>query len=63
MLENPGQDNHDRRVIAFINEMKTAFSDTKLVALVATNQDPSKVYNAVLSMLQAHPNLAVLFMP
>lgn len=43
--------------------MKTAFPNTKLVARAATNQDPSKAYNAVLSMLQAHPNLAVLFMP
>ncbi|NMP26523.1 sugar ABC transporter substrate-binding protein [Rahnella sp. SAP-1] len=63
VLENPGQDNHDRRVSAFINEMKTAFPQTQLVARAATNQDPSKAYNAVLSILQAHPNLAVLFMP
>lgn len=63
VLENPGQDNHDRRVSAFINEMKSAFPQTKLVARAATNQDPSKAYNAVLSMLQANPNLSVLFMP
>jgi monosaccharide ABC transporter substrate-binding protein, CUT2 family (TC 3.A.1.2.-) len=63
VLENPGQDNHDRRVTAFINEMKTAFPDSKLVARAATNQDPSKAYNAVLSMLQAHPNLKGIFMP
>ncbi|WP_343552012.1 substrate-binding domain-containing protein [Pantoea sp.] len=63
VLENPGQDNHDRRVTAFINEMKAAFPDSKLVARAATNQDPSKAYNAVLSMLQAHPNLKGIFMP
>ena len=63
VLENPGQDNHDRRVTAFINEMKTAFPDSKLVARAATNQDPSKAYNAVLSMLQANPNLKGIFMP
>ena len=63
VLENPGQDNHDRRVTAFINEMKSAFPDSKLVARAATNQDPSKAYNAVLSMLQANPNLKGIFMP
>lgn len=63
VLENPGQDNHDRRVSAFIEEMKTAFPDSKLVARAATNQDPSKAYNAVLSMLQANPNLKGIFMP
>ncbi|WP_413738079.1 substrate-binding domain-containing protein [Sodalis sp. RH21] len=63
VLENPGQDNHDRRVSSFIDEMKTQYPDIKLVARAATNQDPSKAYNAVLSILQAHPNLTVLFMP
>jgi len=63
VLENPGQDNHDRRVTAFINEMKAAFPDSKLVARAATNQDPSKAYNAVLSILQANPNLKGIFMP
>ncbi|ORM68950.1 substrate-binding domain-containing protein [Pantoea rwandensis] len=63
VLENPGQDNHDRRVTAFVNEMKAAFPDSKLVARAATYQDPSKAYNAVLSMLQAHPNLKGIFMP
>lgn len=63
VLENPGQDNHDRRVSAFIAEMKAAFPDSKLVARAATNQDPSKAYNAVLSMLQANPNLQGIFMP
>lgn len=63
VLENPGQDNHDRRVSAFIAEMKTAFPQSKLVARAATNQDPSKAYNAVLSMLQANPDLKGLFMP
>jgi len=63
VLENPGQDNHDRRVTAFVNEMKAAFPDSKLVARAATYQDPSKAYNAVLSMFQAHPNLKGIFMP
>lgn len=63
VLENPGQDNHDRRVSAFVEEMKTAFPGSKLVARAATNQDPSKAYNAVLSMLQANPNLKGIFMP
>lgn len=63
VLENPGQDNHDRRVAAFINRMKTKHPGMKLVGRAASNQDPNKAYQAVLSMAQANPNLAALFMP
>jgi ribose transport system substrate-binding protein len=63
ILENPGQDNHDKRVAAFIKRMETKYPDIKLVARAASNQDPTKAYNAVLSMAQAHPNLGALFMP
>ncbi|MDQ0393331.1 substrate-binding domain-containing protein [Labrys monachus] len=63
VLENPGQDNHDRRVSAFIEEMTQKHPKMKLVARAATNQDPTKAYTAVQSMAQAHPNLKAVFMP
>lgn len=63
ILENPGQDNHDKRVSAFIARMEEKYPDIKLVARAASNQDPTKAYNAVLTMAQAHPDLGALFMP
>lgn len=63
VLENPGQDNHDKRVAAFIARMEEKYPDIKLVARAASNQDPTKAYNAVLTMAQAHPDLGALFMP
>ncbi len=63
VLENPGQDNHDRRVSSFIQEMKDKFPNMKLVARAATNQDANKAYAAVQSMAQAHPGLGAVFMP
>ena len=63
VLENPGQDNHDRRIAAFINRMKTKHPGMKLVGRAASNQDPNKAYQAVLSLAQANPNLGALFMP
>ena len=63
ILENPGQDNHDKRVVAFIARMTEKYPDIKLVGRAATNQDPTKAYQAVLSMAQANPNLGALFMP
>ncbi len=63
VLENPGQDNHDRRVTSFIQEMKDKYPKMKLVARAASNQDPNKAYAALQSMAQAHPNLGAVFMP
>lgn len=63
ILENPGQDNHDRRVAAFVKRMGEKHPGIKLVARAPSNQDPTKAYNAVLSMAQANPNLGALFMP
>lgn len=63
VLENPGQDNHDRRVAAFVNRMKSKHPGMKLVGRAASNQDPNKAYQAVLSMAQANPGLGALFMP
>ncbi len=63
VLENPGQDNHDRRVNAFINRMKAKHPGMKLVGRAASNQDPNKAYQATLSLAQANPNLGALFMP
>lgn len=63
VLENPGQDNHDLRISAFINRMDTKYPGMKLVARAATNQEPAKAYNAVQSMIQAHPDLGAVWMP
>lgn len=63
VLENPGQDNHDRRIAAFIERMESNWPDMELVARAASNQDPTRAYNAVLTMAQANPNLGAVFMP
>lgn len=63
VLENPGQDNHDRRIAAFIGRMEEKWPDMRLVGRAASNQDPTKAYNAVLSIAQANPNLGAVFMP
>ncbi len=63
VLENPGQDNHDRRTNGFIQAIETKYPDIKVVGRVAVNQDPNKGYNAVLTLAQAHPNLGAVFMP
>nr|WP_240804468.1 substrate-binding domain-containing protein [Qingshengfaniella alkalisoli] len=63
VLENPGQDNHDLRISAFINRMEENWPDMELVARAASNQDPNKAYNATLSMIQAHPELDAIWMP
>ncbi len=63
VLENPGQDNHDRRIAAFIGRMDEKWPDMKLVARAASNQDPNKAYQAVLAMAQANPDLGAVFMP
>jgi ribose transport system substrate-binding protein len=63
VLENPGQDNHDKRIAAFIARMEAKWPDMKLVGRAASNQDPTKAYQAVLSLAQANPNLGAVFMP
>ncbi|OKH86287.1 substrate-binding domain-containing protein [Thalassospira sp. TSL5-1] len=63
VLENPGQDNHDRRVKAFIQRMKDKWPDMTLAGRAITNQDPNKAYQAVSSLAQAHPDLGAVFMP
>ncbi|WP_394168495.1 substrate-binding domain-containing protein [Saccharospirillum alexandrii] len=63
VLENPGQDNHDKRVAAFIARMESNWPNMELVARAASNQDPTRAYNAVMSMAQANPNLGAVFMP
>ena len=63
VLENPGQDNHDLRISSFIARMEEKWPDMKLVARAASNQDPNKAYQAVLSMAQANPDLGAVFMP
>lgn len=63
VLENPGQDNHDKRIAAFLKRMETKWPDMKLAGRAASNQDPTKAYNALLTLAQANPNLGAVFMP
>ena len=63
VLENPGQDNHDKRIAAFIARMTEKYPDMKLVGRAASNQDPNKAYQGLMSLVQAHPNLTAVFMP
>lgn len=63
VLENPGQDNHDKRIAAFIGRMEAKWPEMKLVGRAASNQDATKAYQAVLSLAQAHPELGAVFMP
>lgn len=63
VLENPGQDNHDKRVSAFIARMEEKWPDMELVGRAASNQDPAKAYQAVQSLIQANPELGAVFMP
>ena len=63
VLENPGQDNHDKRIAAFIARMEEKWPDMKLVGRAASNQDPTKAYQGLSSLIQANPNLGAVFMP
>ncbi len=63
VLENPGQDNHDKRIAAFVGRMETKWPDMKLVGRAASNQDPTKAYQGLSSIIQANPNLGAVFMP
>ena len=63
VLENPGQDNHDKRIAAFIKRMEEKYPDMKLVGRAASNQDPAKAYQGLMSIIQANPNLNAVFMP
>ncbi len=63
VLENPGQSNHDLRVTAFIDYMKTHYPEMKLVGRQASNQDANRAYQAVQAMLQANPKLGALWIP
>ena len=63
VLENPGQLNHELRVRSFKKRIETNWPDMKVVAQAASNQDTSKSYLAVVTMLQAHPNIKGIFTP
>jgi ribose transport system substrate-binding protein len=63
VLENPGQDNHDKRVAAFTARMKEKWPEMKLVGRAASNQDPTKAYQGLMSIIQANPGLNAVFMP
>lgn len=62
-LENPGQSNHDLYIKSFIAAIEKKYPKMKVVARFASNQDTVKAYQAVLSMIQAHPNLDAVVTP
>ena len=63
VLENPGQSNHDLRVTALIDYMKTKYPNMKLVGRQASNQDTNAAYKATASILQANPKLKAMWIP
>jgi len=63
VLENPGQDNHERRVKAFIDRINANWPNIKVVGTAATNQDPNKAATALRTIAQAHPNVKGCFSP
>lgn len=63
VLENPGQSNHDLRVTALISYFEQHYPNMKLVGRQATNQDSTAAYRATAAILQANPNLQVIWIP
>jgi ribose transport system substrate-binding protein len=63
VLRNPGQLNHDIRCDTFIKTIEENWPDIEIVADSASNQDPEKAYQAVLTMAQKDPDLGGVFMP
>ncbi len=63
VLRNPGQLNHDIRCDTFIKTIEENWPDIQIVGDVASNQDPEKAYQAVLTMAQKDPDLGGVFMP
>lgn len=63
VLRNPGQLNHDIRVDTFIKTIEENWPDIEIVGDAASNQDPEKAYQAVLTMAQKDPDLGGVFMP
>jgi len=55
--ENPGQDNHTLYINTFKKRIADNWKDCKIVQSIATNQDPNKAYQAVLTVYQANPDL------
>jgi len=63
VLDNPGQENHDKRNAAFLQRMAEKWPNMKLVGRAPANHDSARAYNALLTLAQANPNLSAVFMP
>lgn len=50
----------DKRIAAFIARMEEKWPDMKLAGRAASNQDPTKAYQGLSSLIQANPNLAAV---
>lgn len=63
IMRNPGQTNHETRCDAFVKYMEDNYSEIKIVAEEISGQDADKTYQSVMTVAQAHPNLAAVFTP
>jgi len=63
VLENPGQDNHERRITAFLQRMEEKWPNMKLAGRAASYHDSARGYNVLLNLAQANPNLDAVFIP
>ena len=63
IMRNPGQTNHETRCDSFVTYMKENYPDINVVAEEISGQDADKTYQAVMTVAQAHPDLAAVFTP
>ncbi len=63
VMRNPGQTNHETRCDSFIAYMEENYPDIQVVAEEISGQDADKTYQSVMTVAQAHPNLAAVFTP
>lgn len=63
VMRNPGQTNHETRCDSFVAYMKENYPDIKVVAEEISGQDADKTYQSVMTVAQAHPDLAAVFTP
>lgn len=63
ITENPGQEGHDLRINSFIERMQSHWPNMVLAGRIVSNQDPTRAYNGISALAQAHPNLGAVFTP
>lgn len=63
VMRNPGQTNHETRCDSFIAYMEENYPNISVVAEEVSGQDADKTYQSVMTVAQAHPDLAAVFTP